>query len=156
MTLESLLSNCFSSAMIATRCKYSALSTMHPPPLQGLEPLRYQWYKDDRKLTMATSDSPTLIIPEVAALDAGQYHCQVCEGGGAYGGCCQVCEGGGLRWVLNCGLGAPGQQQGRVCELGQGSAQDRADVPVGEGRGEPPLWDRDRRIIQPPSSYQNS
>ena len=45
--------------------------------LQGLEPLRYQWYKDDRKLAVATSDSPTLIMPEVAALDAGQYYCQV-------------------------------------------------------------------------------
>lgn len=47
------------------------------PTLQGLEPLRYQWYKDDRKLAVATSDSPTLIMPEVAALDAGQYYCQV-------------------------------------------------------------------------------
>ena len=53
-------------------------------PVQGLEPLRYQWFKDDRKLAVATSDSPLLIVPEVAALDAGQYHCQV--SGGARGG----------------------------------------------------------------------
>ncbi|GAX84925.1 hypothetical protein CEUSTIGMA_g12346.t1 [Chlamydomonas eustigma] len=49
----------------------------------GMEPLRYQWYKDDRRLTAATSDSPTLIIPDVAAIDQGQYHCQVSNKDGA-------------------------------------------------------------------------
>ena len=32
---------------------------------------------------MATADTATLIIPEVAALDAGQYHCQVSNKDGA-------------------------------------------------------------------------
>lgn len=44
---------------------------------QGLEPLRYQWYKDDRKLTMATADTSTLILTDVEVQDQGQYYCQV-------------------------------------------------------------------------------
>ena len=58
------------------------------PCHQGLEPLRYQWYKDggpgggDRKVAIATSDTPNLIIAEVALTDQGQYYCQV--GGGTH------------------------------------------------------------------------
>ena len=42
-----------------------------------MEPLRYQWFKDDRKLNVATADSPHLVIAETAAIDAGTYYCQV-------------------------------------------------------------------------------
>ena len=45
--------------------------------LQGFEPLQYQWYKDERKLYVATSSSPQLILVDVAAADSGTYHCQV-------------------------------------------------------------------------------
>lgn len=43
----------------------------------GEEPLQYQWYKDDAKLTAATSDSATLIITDVTLVDQGQYHCVI-------------------------------------------------------------------------------
>ncbi|KAJ9518573.1 hypothetical protein QJQ45_018610 [Haematococcus lacustris] len=49
----------------------------------GMEPLRYQWYRDDRKLTVATADSDILIIAEARPLDAGAYHCQVSNKDGA-------------------------------------------------------------------------
>lgn len=58
----------------------NVLSTDRPvacPYQQGMEPLKYQWYKDDKKLSVATSDSPNLIIAEVSPLDAGTYYCQV-------------------------------------------------------------------------------
>ncbi len=41
-----------------------------------MEPLRYQWFKNDRKLEVATADSPQLILVEVTARDAGAYYCQ--------------------------------------------------------------------------------
>jgi hypothetical protein len=64
---------------------YVALANPHVPPFthltvahsQGLEPLRYQWFKDDRKLSMATADSPNLIIAETSPIDVGSYYCQV-------------------------------------------------------------------------------
>ncbi|KAL6765691.1 ciliary basal body-associated, B9 protein-domain-containing protein [Haematococcus lacustris] len=49
----------------------------------GMEPLKYQWYRDDRKLTVATADSDILIIAEARPLDAGAYHCQVSNKDGA-------------------------------------------------------------------------
>lgn len=42
-----------------------------------MEPLRYQWYKDDRRINAATADSPNLIIAEAGVLDAGAYMCEV-------------------------------------------------------------------------------
>lgn len=50
---------------------------------QGLGPLRYQWFKDSRRLTVATSNSPLLILVDVGAADSGSYHCQVSNKDGA-------------------------------------------------------------------------
>jgi hypothetical protein len=36
-----------------------------PPPLQGLPPLKYEWYKDDRRLLVATADQPELVLVQV-------------------------------------------------------------------------------------------
>ncbi|MEW5298780.1 MAG: hypothetical protein WDW36_001863 [Sanguina aurantia] len=43
----------------------------------GLEPLRYQWIKDDKRLTTATADSQELILVDVSSADSGAYHCKV-------------------------------------------------------------------------------
>lgn len=45
--------------------------------LQGLEPLRYQWIKDDKRLTTATADSQELILVDVNSADSGAYYCKV-------------------------------------------------------------------------------
>lgn len=45
--------------------------------LQGLAPLRYQWFRDSKRLTVATSNTPLLVLVDVAAADSGSYHCQV-------------------------------------------------------------------------------
>lgn len=52
---------------------------LRPPPLvvQGMPPLRYQWFRDGKRLTVATSNSPLLVLVGVAAADSGSYHCQV-------------------------------------------------------------------------------
>ena len=47
---------------------------------QGLGPLRYQWFRGDRRLTVATADSATLVIVEVSIADAGTYVCEVGSG----------------------------------------------------------------------------
>ncbi|KAF8069461.1 MKS1 [Scenedesmus sp. PABB004] len=51
----------------------------------GLGPLRYQWFKDGKRLTVATSTSPLLVLVEVAPADAGSYHCQVTNKDGSAG-----------------------------------------------------------------------
>ncbi|KAG1660692.1 hypothetical protein FOA52_015903 [Chlamydomonas sp. UWO 241] len=43
----------------------------------GVEPLRYQWFKDEKKISVATSDTATFIIAGVAQTDEGSYHCVV-------------------------------------------------------------------------------
>ncbi len=45
--------------------------------------MRYQWYRDDKRLTVATSNSPNLIMVGVSATDSGSYHCQVSNKDGA-------------------------------------------------------------------------
>lgn len=45
--------------------------------LQGIEPMRYQWFKDGQRLGVATADSPHLILPAVNLQSSGRYHCQV-------------------------------------------------------------------------------
>eukprot|EP00955_Chlamydomonas_euryale_P041577 352033-Chlamydomonas_euryale.AAC.2 len=44
---------------------------------KGVEPLRYQWFKDDKKITIATADTYKLIIAGVGQPDEGLYYCQV-------------------------------------------------------------------------------
>lgn len=51
--------------------------------VQGLPPLRYQWYKDSKRLTVATSDTPLLILVDVGVADSGTYYCQVSNKDGA-------------------------------------------------------------------------
>jgi len=46
---------------------------------QGPGPLRYQWFKDNKRLTVATSNSPLLVLVDLGAHDSGSYHCQVGE-----------------------------------------------------------------------------
>lgn len=45
--------------------------------MQGLGPLAYQWFKDGKRLSVATSSSPLLVLVDLAPGDAGSYHCQV-------------------------------------------------------------------------------
>jgi Meckel syndrome type 1 protein len=45
--------------------------------VQGLAPVRYQWFRDSKRLTVATSNTPLLVLVDVAAADSGTYHCQV-------------------------------------------------------------------------------
>ncbi len=47
--------------------------------LQGLAPIRYQWFRDSKRLTVATSNTSLLVLVDVAAADSGVYHCQVRE-----------------------------------------------------------------------------
>lgn len=42
-----------------------------------MPPLRYQWYKDGRKMLAATADTAKYILASVTAQDSGSYHCQV-------------------------------------------------------------------------------
>ena len=51
-------------------------------PLQGMQPLHYQWHKDGRKLGGAGSDSPRLVLVEISSADAGYYTCTVTNQGG--------------------------------------------------------------------------
>ncbi|GIL65137.1 hypothetical protein Vafri_18949, partial [Volvox africanus] len=44
---------------------------------RGLPPLTYEWYKDDRRLLVATSDQPELVLVQVSLDSEGAYHCQV-------------------------------------------------------------------------------
>jgi hypothetical protein len=44
---------------------------------QGFQPLSYQWFKDDKALHVATSDTAHLFLAECSHLDVGLYHCQV-------------------------------------------------------------------------------
>jgi hypothetical protein len=44
---------------------------------QGLAPLRYQWFRDSQRLTVATSNTALLVLVDVSAADSGSYHCQV-------------------------------------------------------------------------------
>lgn len=39
--------------------------------------MRYQWFRDSKRLTVATSNTPLLVLVDVAAADSGTYHCQV-------------------------------------------------------------------------------
>lgn len=51
--------------------------------MQGVGPLRYQWFKDSKRLTAATSNSPQFFLVDVGAADSGSYHCQVSNKDGA-------------------------------------------------------------------------
>lgn len=51
--------------------------------LQGLGPLRYQWFKDSKRLTVATSNTPLLVLVDVGPSESGSYHCQVSNKDGA-------------------------------------------------------------------------
>lgn len=42
-----------------------------------MAPIRYQWFRDAKRLTVATSNTPLLVLVDVAAADSGVYHCQV-------------------------------------------------------------------------------
>jgi hypothetical protein len=48
-----------------------------------LGPLRYQWFKDSKRLTVATSDTPLLVLVDVGVSDSGTYYCQVSNKDGA-------------------------------------------------------------------------
>uniref|UniRef100_A0A383VLW8 Ig-like domain-containing protein n=1 Tax=Tetradesmus obliquus TaxID=3088 RepID=A0A383VLW8_TETOB len=49
----------------------------------GMGPLRYQWFKDSKRLTVATSDTPLLVLVDVGVSDSGTYYCQVSNKDGA-------------------------------------------------------------------------
>jgi Meckel syndrome type 1 protein len=46
-------------------------------------PLRYQWFKDSKRLTVATSDTPLLVLVDAGVSDSGTYYCQVSNKDGA-------------------------------------------------------------------------
>jgi hypothetical protein len=52
-------------------------TSLTPHATQGVEPLRYQWFKDEKKIAVATADTAALIIAGVAQADEGTYHCVV-------------------------------------------------------------------------------
>ncbi len=49
--------------------------------LQGMLPLRYQWYKDGHKLASAGADSARLVLVDLGPADAGLYTCTVSNQG---------------------------------------------------------------------------
>ncbi|KXZ49797.1 hypothetical protein GPECTOR_19g248 [Gonium pectorale] len=44
---------------------------------RGLPPLKYEWYKDDRRLVAATANQQELILVQVSLESEGAYYCQV-------------------------------------------------------------------------------
>ncbi|PNW74559.1 hypothetical protein CHLRE_12g495350v5 [Chlamydomonas reinhardtii] len=44
---------------------------------RGLPPLKYEWYRDDRRLLAATADQPELILVQASLENEGAYYCQV-------------------------------------------------------------------------------
>jgi hypothetical protein len=42
-----------------------------------MPPLSFQWFKDERRLNVATSNTPKLILVDVAPTESGAYYCQV-------------------------------------------------------------------------------
>jgi hypothetical protein len=67
-----------------TPCYILAGADPLPPPLslfwfQGMPPLSFQWFKDERRLNVATSNTNKLILVDVAPTESGAYYCQVGE-----------------------------------------------------------------------------
>lgn len=56
-------------------------SPFHTP--QGESPFCYQWHRDGKRLTVATSTTPLLVIVDAAPCDAGAYHCVVSNAHGS-------------------------------------------------------------------------
>ncbi|GFR46372.1 hypothetical protein Agub_g7953, partial [Astrephomene gubernaculifera] len=44
---------------------------------RGFSPLKFEWFKDDRRLLVATADQQELILVQVSLDSEGAYYCQV-------------------------------------------------------------------------------
>eukprot|EP00775_Hariotina_reticulata_P010980 gene10980-11135_t len=71
-----------SLAVVLERAR-SRLQEARGGEVMGPGPLRYQWFKDNKRLTVATSNSPLLVLVDLGAHDSGSYHCQVANKDGA-------------------------------------------------------------------------
>lgn len=87
-------------------------------------PLRYQWFKDSKRLTVATSDTPLLVLVDVGVSDSGTYYCQVSNKDGA------VCSSKALLNITR--IGRVQHAAGAVTTAAEagGSSGDQAASPL--------------------------
>ncbi|WIA10234.1 hypothetical protein OEZ85_010434 [Tetradesmus obliquus] len=90
----------------------------------GMGPLRYQWFKDSKRLTVATSDTPLLVLVDVGVSDSGTYYCQVSNKDGA------VCSSKALLNITR--IGRVQHAAGAVTTAAEagGSSGDQAASPL--------------------------
>jgi hypothetical protein len=74
-------------SLLSVRPSRRAQQRMPAPAHQGRLPRRYQWFREGKRLTVATSNAPLLVLVDVAAADSGAYHCQVTNKDGSAASC---------------------------------------------------------------------
>jgi hypothetical protein len=105
-------------------CTMAAASLCFNCCCQGLGPLRYQWFKDSKRLTVATSDTPLLVLVDVGVSDSGTYYCQVSNKDGA------VCSSKALLNIMR--IGRVQHAAGALAAASEagGSSGDQAASPL--------------------------
>ncbi|WIA30296.1 hypothetical protein OEZ86_000384 [Tetradesmus obliquus] len=90
----------------------------------GMGPLRYQWFKDSKRLTVATSDTPLLVLVDVGVSDSGTYYCQVSNKDGA------VCSSKALLNITRIGRVQHAARAVTTAAEAGGSSGDQAASPL--------------------------